>query len=215
MRSRIWTTPNATCPRLRLSSSAMDEVASSSIQINRKLWRMAEAFSRIEELRCPVTRPDRSHAWHLYVIELDTRSLQISRSEFIDALREQGIGTSVHFIPLHLHPYYRERFGFRPDDFPVASAVYERIVSLPIYPAMSDGDVDDVIDSVAEVVERARTRTTVAGSDKNIQLIASPPSVSSFCSASAKSAGWPAVVAALPGFWPKRTCAAVGLGGTL
>ena len=104
----------------------------------------------------PVVKNDRTHAWHLYVIEIDATRLCISRDQFIEAMRQEGIGTSVHFIPLHLHPYYKERFGFTPADFPNANAIYQRIVSLPIYPAMTDADIDDVIGSVRAIVQRER-----------------------------------------------------------
>ncbi len=124
--------------------------------------RYADAFADLAELRCPIVRADRTHAWHLFVIELAPDRLRISRNEFIEQLRQSGIGTSVHFIPLHLHPYYRERFGYQPGDFPEAWDIYQRIVSLPIYPAMSDADVDDVIASVRTIVERERRLTTVA-----------------------------------------------------
>jgi DNA-binding NarL/FixJ family response regulator len=76
--------------------------------------------------------------------------------EFIEALRRENVGTSVHFIPLHLHPYYRERYGFQRGDFPVAEKAYERIVSLPLYPKMSEGDVEDVIKAVSKVVSQHR-----------------------------------------------------------
>ena len=118
--------------------------------------RYSEAFADLDEVRCPVVKTDRDHAWHLYVIEVDATRLCIARDEFIDAMRQQGIGTSVHFIPLHMHPYYKERFGFTPEDFPNASAIYQRIVSLPIYPAMTDADIDDVIGSVRAIVQRER-----------------------------------------------------------
>lgn len=124
--------------------------------------RYSEAFQAIDEIRCPVARPDRSHAWHLYVIEIDSQSLSISRNEFLEAMKREGIGTSVHFIPLHLHPYYRDHYGYVPGDFPNALAAYERIVSLPIYPAMSDADVQDVIDSVSTIVAGARQSSTLA-----------------------------------------------------
>jgi dTDP-4-amino-4,6-dideoxygalactose transaminase len=100
--------------------------------------------------------PNSQHAWHLYIIQLETERLRINRAEFISALKDQGIGTSVHFIPLHLHPYYRDMFGYKPTDFPTASRVYERIVSLPIYPAMTQQDVDRVISAVTDVVEKQR-----------------------------------------------------------
>jgi len=72
----------------------------------------------------------------------------------LDELKIFNIGTSVHFIPVHLHPYYRDKYGYQPDDFPVAYREYQRIVSLPLYPRMSDQDVEDVIEAVADVVKK-------------------------------------------------------------
>ena len=80
------------------------------------------------------------------------RSPSIDRARFIEELHLRQIGTSVHFIPLHLHPYYRETYGYAPRDFPVAWAEYQREVSLPVYSAMSDQDVADVIAAVSDVV---------------------------------------------------------------
>jgi perosamine synthetase len=114
------------------------------------------AFAGLPEVTAPVCRPDVQHAWHLYVIQLELERLKITRREFIAELRSENIGASVHFIPLHLHPFYRQTFGYRAEDFPTASAVYERIVSLPIYPGMTDADVDDVIRAVTRIVERNR-----------------------------------------------------------
>ena len=90
------------------------------------------------------------------MIQLNLDHLQITRNQFIDALREEGIGTSVHFIPLHLHPYYRDNFGYQPSDFPNASSAFERIVSLPIYPKMTEADVESVIGAVRKVVKLNR-----------------------------------------------------------
>ncbi len=92
------------------------------------------------------------HGWHLYVIKLNLEMLDIDRDRFIDELKQRGIGTSVHFIPLHIHPYYRNTFGYRPEDFSVAYKTYKRIISLPIYPRMSDGDVEKVVHAVTDVV---------------------------------------------------------------
>src|SRR5947199_5068402 len=114
------------------------------------------SFADLEEIHTPVRRSDTEHAWHLYVIQLNLEHLQITRNQFIDALREEGIGTSVHFIPLHLHPYYRDNFGYQPSDFPNASSAFERIVSLPIYPKMTEADVESVIGAVRKVVKLNR-----------------------------------------------------------
>lgn len=118
--------------------------------------RYTEAFSRVTELQVPTERPEVDHAWHLYVLRLHLDRLTVSRDRFIDELRRRNIGTSVHFIPAHLHAYYRERYGFHPQDFPVASREYGRIISLPLYPSMSDEDVEDVIQAVGEVIEAHR-----------------------------------------------------------
>jgi len=115
-----------------------------------------EGFTDLPEIRRPVCQPDVEHAWHLYVIQLELDRLRISRNEFVEALKKENIGTSVHFIPLHLHPYYRNTFGYRPEDFPNASALFQRIVSLPIYPKMTDADVQRVIASVRKVVKQYR-----------------------------------------------------------
>jgi len=92
------------------------------------------------------------HGWHLYVIKLNLETLNIDRDRFIGELKQRRIGTSVHFIPLHIHPYYRDTFGYKPEDFSVAYKTYKRIISLPIYPAMLDSDVEKVIDAVTNVV---------------------------------------------------------------
>jgi UDP-4-amino-4,6-dideoxy-N-acetyl-beta-L-altrosamine transaminase len=117
-----------------------------------------KAFAEIEEIQVPTCRKDIQHAWHLFVIQLDLERLRISRNQFIDALREKEIGTSVHFIPLHLHPYYRDNFGYEPGDFPNASRVFERIVSLPIYPKMTEADVERVVGVVRKIVLENRKR---------------------------------------------------------
>ena len=113
-------------------------------------------FADLPELRLPLAAPGIEHSWHLYVIQLDLERLRISRNGFIEALKKAGVGTSVHFIPLHLHPYYRSRFGFTPADFPVGSDAFERVVSLPIYPRMADADIRQVIESVRTVVAEYR-----------------------------------------------------------
>ncbi len=107
-------------------------------------------------LRTPYLHPDSSHAWHLYVIQLQLEDLIIDRNTFIERMSDAGIGTSVHFIPLHLQKYWRERYGFKPDDFPVALEVYQRAVSLPIYPSMSDADVTRVIRITRQILKNTQ-----------------------------------------------------------
>lgn len=104
----------------------------------------------------PATKGDVAHSWHLYVIKLNLEMLNINRDQFIEELRKKNIGASVHFIPLHIHPYYRDKYGYVPEDFPVAYETYTRIVSLPIYPKMTDEDVQKVIEAVANVCRKCR-----------------------------------------------------------
>lgn len=94
------------------------------------------------------------HAWHLYMLRLNLEHLSIDRARFIEELKKRNIGTSVHFIPLHLHPYYRETYGYRPGDFPVATREYQREISLPIYSRMTDQDVEDVITAVLDILKQ-------------------------------------------------------------
>lgn len=104
----------------------------------------------------PVARDHVRHVWHLYPIKLNLETLGIDRARFIEELKELKIGASVHFIPVHLHPYYRDTFGFKRGDFPICEAFYDGEVSLPIYPRMTDADVNDVIEAVLDVCEKHR-----------------------------------------------------------
>lgn len=112
------------------------------------------AFENDESLEVPFVRGDVSHAWHLFVLRLNLETLRIDRAEFIEQLHERGISASVHFTPIHVLSYYRDRYGWAPDDFPVAWNEYQRLVSLPIYPQLDDDDVEDVINAVHDVVAR-------------------------------------------------------------
>jgi perosamine synthetase len=107
-------------------------------------------------VRTPQVAVPADHAWHLYVIRIAPGELTIDRDRFIEELTARGIGVSVHFIPLHHHSYYRERYRYRSEDLPVASAAFEQIVSLPIYPKMDDEAVARVIDAVRDVAMEAR-----------------------------------------------------------
>jgi dTDP-4-amino-4,6-dideoxygalactose transaminase len=120
------------------------------------LARYDAAFAAVEAIQRPTRRPEVEHALHLYVIRLHLEMLSVDRSRFIEELKARNIGTSVHFIPIHLHPYYRERYGFRPQEFPVAFHEYQRIVSLPLYPGLTDADVEDVVEAVKDVVRQFR-----------------------------------------------------------
>ena len=111
------------------------------------------AFEKIPEIIPPLKKKDRVHVYHLYPIRIDTEALKINRAKFIEALKAENIGTSVHFIPLHLHPFYQKTFSYKADDFPVAQKVYQGIVSIPMFPAMTDRDAEDVIIAIERLIE--------------------------------------------------------------
>ena len=104
------------------------------------------AFADTEIVVTPYVAPDVEHAYHLYVIQVN------NRREVFERLRSEGIGVQVHYIPVHLQPYYRERFGFKHGDFPVAEEYYSRCLSIPIFPGMTDDDVDYVVQKVEQAV---------------------------------------------------------------
>jgi perosamine synthetase len=110
-----------------------------------------EALGDLAELEMPVNPAHRVHAWHLFPIRLRLERLTTDRAAFIEALRGRGVGTSVHWRPLHLHPYYEEHFGWRPEQLPQATAVWPRLVSLPLFPSMSEGEMAHVVGAVRDV----------------------------------------------------------------
>ena len=116
----------------------------------------SQALREDSALQVPHEEPGIEHAWHLYVLRVHPEQLRIGRAQFVEFLRERGIGTSVHCIPLHTMHFYQERYGYRTGDFPVAEDVYSRCLSLPIYPAMSDEDVAYVIENVLAVARENR-----------------------------------------------------------
>ncbi len=118
--------------------------------------RYRQGLGDLPELTLPAAPAGLQHAWHLYIVRLDLERLRLDRNAFVAHLRQANIGASVHFIPLHLHPYYRGAFGYRPEDFPRALRAYQRAVSLPLYPRMTEDDVADVIQAVREIVARHR-----------------------------------------------------------
>jgi dTDP-4-amino-4,6-dideoxygalactose transaminase len=126
--------------------------------------RIAEEYrhrlTEIEEIELPPVDPDRIHAWHLFPIRLRLESLSIDRNAFIKALNQAGIASSVHWRPLHLHPYYEETFGWRPTDLPATSAVWPRLVSLPLFSTMRPDEIDAVVDAVRTICARTSRLTT-------------------------------------------------------
>jgi len=115
--------------------------------------RYTAAFNQIPGVTSPEVRPGANPAWHLYPIRLDLEKLTTDRAQIFRALRAENIGVNVHYIPVHMHPYYRGQFGYEGGEYPVAEHAYEQLISLPMFHAMSEQDVEDVIHAVAKLAE--------------------------------------------------------------
>lgn len=114
-----------------------------------------EVFKDMPEIIIPkVAKYTTTHSWHLYVIQVNDELLNIDRDRFIEELTKENIATSVHFIPVHLHPYYKRTFGYKGGELPVCEKMFDRIISLPLYPKMTDQDVEDVIYAVKRIVDK-------------------------------------------------------------
>jgi perosamine synthetase len=115
--------------------------------------RYTAAFANLPGIIPPGVRPDINPAWHLYPIRVKSAELNADRTQLFRALRAENIGVNVHYIPVHLHPHYRDQFGYRGGEYPVAEAAYEQLISLPMFHGMTDQDVEDVIAAVSKVLE--------------------------------------------------------------
>jgi len=111
-----------------------------------------QRLAGLDAVETPSARNDVSHVWHLYAVRLRLELLDIDRDAFVAELRTRGIGTSVHFIPIHYHAFYREGFGFKRGDFPVAEDAYSRLISLPLFPGMRESDIDRVAGAIEDIV---------------------------------------------------------------
>jgi perosamine synthetase len=113
--------------------------------------RYDEVFRGLDAVDTPARRPGLLHAHHLYVLQLRLERLAIDRARFIEEMKSRGIVCSVHWRPLHMHPYYAERYGYAPGDFPAAAAAWERIASLPLYPSMTADEIAEVTGAVHDI----------------------------------------------------------------
>ena len=116
--------------------------------------RYIEALADVDQIELPSLDENRIDSWHLFAIKLNLKRLKIDRDEFINEIRRAGVGCSVHWRPLHLHPYYQKTFGCRAKDFPVATAQWKRLVSLPIFPGMREDEISHVIRVLKRVCKR-------------------------------------------------------------
>ncbi|MFC1963400.1 UDP-4-amino-4,6-dideoxy-N-acetyl-beta-L-altrosamine transaminase [Chloroflexota bacterium] len=115
-----------------------------------------EAFAEMKEIIAPIEKNSVRASYHIYVIQLQTELIRVGRREIFNALRAENIGVNVHYMPLHLHSFYQREFGYKIGDFPKAESYYERAITLPIFPKMSDEDANDVIEALRKVVNYYR-----------------------------------------------------------
>ncbi len=136
----------------------LDELAAARSAIARAY---DAAFEGSPLLERPPRRHGDLHAWHLYIVRLNLDALSVDRAGVIERLGQAGIGASVHFIPLHLHPHYQRTYGYQPGDFPVAESIFERTISIPIWPGMTETQVDRVAGTLLEICDAARRPSEV------------------------------------------------------
>lgn len=115
------------------------------------------AFHSVNEIITPYQHPNNNSSWHLYIIQLKKELVSIDRKQLFEKLREANIGVNVHYIPVHFQPYY-QKLGYKIGDYPFAEALYEQIITLPLFPGMSDEDVDYVIDTLKQIIQKYRIR---------------------------------------------------------
>jgi perosamine synthetase len=136
-----------------------------SYELRQRREEIAEKYidelKEIDEVDLPPTDPDRFHSWHLFPIRLRLGKLSITRNEFIDELKKNGVGCSVHWRPLHLHPYYADRHNWPAELFPNAGQLWDRIISLPLFPSMSAEEIEHVV-SVVRNLCRVHTRASLS-----------------------------------------------------
>ena len=113
-------------------------------------------LSHLEEIILPAVQPNRVHSWHLYPIRLRLDRLAIERNQFIEELKQRGVGVSVHWMPLHMHPYYRERYDHQAEDIPIAASLFGQIISLPLYPDLTATQIDYVCQCIEEIITRSQ-----------------------------------------------------------
>jgi len=125
----------------------------SNSQRRKKIWdTYNDSFSELPVFTPAPEEPDTRHAYHLYTLLLDIDNLSITTDRFLQAMTERNIGVGVHYIALHLHPFYQSRYGYKPGDFPVAEWISERTASIPLSPKLTDKDVADVVEATSDIL---------------------------------------------------------------
>jgi len=120
--------------------------------------RYNDAFKELPEIVTPYEKKDVRSTYHIYVIQLQLEKLRANRETIFNALRAENIGVQVHYIPVHYHPYYQRNIGYKKGDFPNAERYYERAITLPLFPKMTNQDIEDVIQAVHKIITFYRNK---------------------------------------------------------
>jgi dTDP-4-amino-4,6-dideoxygalactose transaminase len=128
--------------------------------LHKRRTKLAELYLELlcdmDELVLPQVMPNRIHSWHLFPLRVQLNKIDLDRAELVDELRRAGVGTSVHWMPLHMHPYYREKLGYQACDCPCAASIYPELISLPLYPELSVEEVEYVCRTLKEIIAQSR-----------------------------------------------------------
>jgi dTDP-4-amino-4,6-dideoxygalactose transaminase len=147
---------NMTDIQAALGLHQLDRLAGFQRRRREIVGRYEQLLAPLDCLLLPIELPEVESSWHLYVLRLRTEQLRIDRNAFIEELKARNIGTSVHYLPVHMQPFYREKYGYRPEDCPVAAGAFDRMISLPLHPGMTDADVQDVAQAIGDIVQSNR-----------------------------------------------------------
>ena len=111
-----------------------------------------ESFSNFNNLKIPETHNSIDHAYHLYPLQIDFNKLSLTKTKFFQKMKHVGINLQIHYIPVHLQPFYKRNYGFKPGDYPIAEKFYERAISIPLYPSLTDEEVEKVVKDITNFV---------------------------------------------------------------
>ena len=147
---------NMTDVQAAIGLHQLDRLAGFQRRRREVVARYEKGLGDLPAIQLPVERPEVESSWHLYVIRLNLSYLTIDRNAFIEELKTRNIGTSVHYLPVHMHPFYRDKYAYKPEDCPVAADAFSRMLSLPLHPGLSDQDVQDVVGAIRDIIHLFR-----------------------------------------------------------
>ena len=111
-----------------------------------------DLFSNIDNLKIPETRNSVDHAYHLYPLQIDFNKLSLTKTEFFEKMKQVGINLQVHYIPVHLQPFYKSNYGFTLGDYPISENFYKQTVSIPVYPSLTNAEIEKVVTDITKFV---------------------------------------------------------------